>query len=126
MSEYIKLEINIKDYQKQLEEKEQLLNQINKLQQKRKKVEDILKVVNEEKEKIKEEGDNSFFENIKHKKQNEDCQKELEERKELEHYYNLKITEKKNIINKLNNILVEKQKELELEKKEMINLKSEI
>jgi hypothetical protein len=32
ISEYIKLENNIKDYQKQLEEKDQLLNQINNVQ----------------------------------------------------------------------------------------------
>jgi predicted nucleic acid-binding Zn-ribbon protein len=32
MSEHIKLENNIKDYQKQIEEKEQLLNQINNTQ----------------------------------------------------------------------------------------------
>jgi hypothetical protein len=34
MSEYIKLENNIKDYQKWLEEKEQLLNHINNTQNK--------------------------------------------------------------------------------------------
>jgi hypothetical protein len=74
-------------------------------------------VVNEEKEKIKEERDNNFVEYIKHRKQNEDCKKELEERKELQNNYNLNITEKHNTINKLNNMLVEKQMELELEKK---------
>jgi hypothetical protein len=44
----------------------------------------------------------------------------------LENNYNLNITEKGNTINKLTNILFEKQKELNLEKKEKINLKSEI
>jgi hypothetical protein len=44
----------------------------------------------------------------------------------LENNYNLNITEKGNTIDKLNIMLAEKQKELELEKKEMINLKSEM
>jgi chromosome segregation ATPase len=112
MSEYIKLENSIKEYQKQIEEKEQQLNQINntqirllkernelksnynlnmveryntinKLQEERKKVEEILKVVNEEKEKLKEEGNKYFVEYIKHKRQNADYQKELEERKKI-------------------------------------------
>jgi hypothetical protein len=146
MSEYIRLENSIKDYQKQIEEKEQQLNQINntqikllkegkelennynlnilerdnainKLQEERKKVEDILKVVNEEKEKLKEEGDKNFVDRIKYKRENEEYQKELEERKELENKYNLNITEKGNTIDKLNIMLAEKQKELELEKK---------
>jgi hypothetical protein len=34
MSEYVKLENKIKNYQKQLEEKEQVLNQINNTQTK--------------------------------------------------------------------------------------------
>jgi hypothetical protein len=40
-------------------------NTINNLQEERKKAEDILKAVNEEKEKIKEEGDKNFVEYIK-------------------------------------------------------------
>jgi hypothetical protein len=64
-------------------------NTINKLQEERKKVEDILKVVNEEKKKIKEETDKNFLDRIKYKRENEEYQ------------------------NKLNTMLDEKQKELE-------------
>jgi hypothetical protein len=45
MSEYIKLENNIKDYQKQIEENEQLLNQINNTQTKLLKKEKNWKII---------------------------------------------------------------------------------
>jgi hypothetical protein len=44
----------------------------------------------------------------------------LQERKEFENNYNFNITEEDNTINKVNNMLVEKQKELELEKKRYV------
>jgi chromosome segregation ATPase len=54
MSEYIKLENNIKDYQKQLKEKQQLLNQINntqiKLLKERKELENNYNLNNTEKD----------------------------------------------------------------------------
>jgi hypothetical protein len=42
-------------------------------------VEDILKVVNKENVKIKEEGDKNFLDRIKYKRENEEYQKKLEE-----------------------------------------------